>query len=69
MMFTKAENLSRGGVCVQTVDSDVLYYCFNSSKLFKKIMCGLCVYIRWDAGFCESFSTDLHASGMIYHLI
>jgi len=39
-MFTKAENLPRGGICVQTVDRDVLYYCFNSNKLLKKSCVG-----------------------------
>jgi len=33
MTYTKVENLPRGSVCVQTVDSDLIYYCFNNNKL------------------------------------
>jgi len=68
-MFTKVEKLPLGCVGVQTVDPDVIYYCFNSNKLFKKTLCGFCVSIRRDVEFCKSFITELNTSDMIYHSI
>ena len=71
MTYNNVEKLPHGSVWVQTVDSDVICYCFNSNKLFKKknFLWALCVSIRWDAEFCKSFSTDLHTSVTNYHLV
>jgi hypothetical protein len=68
-MYTKVENLSRGSVCVQTLDSDVTYYCFNNNKLIKEPCMGVVFPYGATLNFCKSFSKDLHNSGMNYHFI